>query len=75
MLKCYDVATIITDEVTKEQNKEEVAELKSKLEEICTLIDDICERYNAKQMDFQVDPDTLHLMISMEFEGIWKDAE
>lgn len=73
IIKCFDVATMVTDEATEQFGSlvREDREKKNFLKYCCSVIDDISERFNGVAFEVDVDDETTDITISLtcsEFE-------
>ena len=67
MIKCFDVATLVTDEATKQFGSLvfEDASKKAKLEEFCEILDDVLLRFDGMSMKVSVDDETTEITVAV----------
>lgn len=66
MIKCFDVATLVTDEATDQFGSLvfEDPSKKARLKEFCESLDDVLLRFNGTSMNVSVDDETTEITIS-----------
>ena len=66
LFSSYDIAEMVIEEASNRFGKSVSEESKSRLKNVCSLIDDLISEYDCESTEFAVNEDTTDLEISLE---------
>ena len=66
LFSSYDMAEMVVEEASNRFGKAVSEESKSRLKNVCSLIDDLISEYDCESTEFAVNEDTTDLEISLE---------
>lgn len=66
LFSSYDMAEMVIEEASNRFGKSVSEESKSRLKNVCSLIDDLISEYDCESTEFAVNEDTTDLEISLE---------
>jgi len=69
-ITCWEVASIVIDEVTSgiKGKYVECDAAKRKVEQLCSCVDEVCRDFDAKSFAVDVDTSTMEIIVDMECE-------